>query len=89
MSYRKNWIVITVVILGLAMFIPVAQAQRQDVEFIICGTSTSNVVHSTPELGITSFDGKYIVQSTHENKLFDNWTGHSVGIFKRLDSKAS
>ena len=34
MFYRRNWIAMTVVILGLAMFIPVAQAERQEFESI-------------------------------------------------------
>jgi hypothetical protein len=33
MSYRRNWIAITVVILAWVVFIPVAQAQRHDAEF--------------------------------------------------------
>jgi hypothetical protein len=32
MFYRRNWIIVTIVILGLAMFVPVAQAQRQEFE---------------------------------------------------------
>ena len=33
MSYRRNRIAVTVAILGLVIFIPIAQAQRQDAEF--------------------------------------------------------
>ena len=33
MSIRRNWIAITVVIITLVMFIPVARAQQQDVDF--------------------------------------------------------
>jgi hypothetical protein len=83
MSYRRNWIAVTVVILGLVMFIPVAQAQRQDFETRQCNVSTYNAVHSSPELGISSYDQKGIMQSTHESKLFDNWNLHLVGVMKR------
>ena len=34
MFYRRNWIVGIVVVLGLVMFVPVAQAQRQIIEGI-------------------------------------------------------
>jgi hypothetical protein len=34
MSYRRNWISITLVIITLVIFIPVARPQQQDVEFI-------------------------------------------------------
>ena len=83
MFHRRNWIAVTVVILGLVMFIPVAQAQRQDFETRQCSVAIYNVVHFTPELGISSYDQKGIMQSTHESKLFDNWNLHLVGVMKR------
>jgi hypothetical protein len=89
MFHRRNWIAVTVAILGLVMFIPVAQAQRQDFECRQCNVSTYNAVHSTPELGISSYDQKGIMQSTHESKLFDNWTLHLVAVQKRVGSKFS
>jgi len=89
MFYRRNWIAMTVVILGLAMFIPVAQAERQDYEGITCSATTYNMVHSSPEVAINSYDAKGIRQSTHESKLFDNWTLHLVTVQKRVGSKTS
>ena len=89
MFHRRNWIAVTVVILGLVMFIPVAQAQRQDFECRQCSVAIYNVVHFTPELGISSYDQKGIMQSTHESKLFDNWTLHLVTVQKRVGSKMS
>ena len=58
MFYRRNWIAMTVVILGLVMFVPVAQAERQDFECIMCTAETVNIVHSSPEVGIASSDAK-------------------------------
>ena len=89
MSYRRSWIAVTIVILGLVMFIAVAQAQRQEFETRQCNVSTYNAVHSSPELGISSYDQKGIMQSTHESKLFDNWTLHLVAVQKRVGSKFS
>jgi hypothetical protein len=89
MFHHRDWIAVTVVILGLVMFIPLAQAQRQDFETRQCNIQIYNVVHFAPELGISSYDQKGIVQSTHESKLFDNWTLHLVAVQKRLDGKIS
>jgi hypothetical protein len=89
MFYRRNWITMTVVILGLAMFIPVAQAQRQELEIVVCCASTLNVAHFSPEVAIMTSDVKSITRSTHENKLFDNWTGHAVGVVEMVGGKWS
>lgn len=89
MSYQRSWIAVTVVILGLVMFIPVAQAERKEFETRQCSAAIFNVVHFAPELGIASYDQKGILQSTHESKLFDNWTLHLVAVRKRLDGKMS
>jgi len=89
MFHRKNWIAVTIVILGLAMFVPLAEAQRQEHEIIMCYAQTYNVLHSSPEVAITGFEGKGIIQSTHSNRLFDNFTYHFVGASKMLDGKSS
>jgi hypothetical protein len=89
MSHRRNWITVIIVILGFVMFISVAQAQRQDFETRQCAVSTFNVVHFAPEVGISSYDQKGILQSTHESKLFDNWSFHLVAVQKRVGGKTS
>ncbi len=89
MFHHRYWITLTIVIFGLAMFVPVAQAQRQDFETRQCNVQIFNPVHSTPELGFASYDQKGILQSTHESKLFDNWTLHLVAVVKRVGDKAS
>jgi hypothetical protein len=89
MFYRRNWIAVTVVILGLFMFVPFAQAERQEFEYISCTANTNNVVHRSPEIVILSYDGKGIVRSTHESKLFDNWTANAVGVVKMMGGKWS
>ncbi len=91
MSYRRkrNWVVIAAVILGLVMFVSVAQAQRQDFETLGCYAATYGVVHSSPEVVIRSVDAKGIMQSTHEGKFLENWTMHTVYILKVVGGKAS
>jgi hypothetical protein len=88
MSYRRSWILVTVVILGSLMFIPVAQAQRQDFEAIQCNVATINRIDGSPEFGIASLEQKGIIQSTHDSKLFDNWTRDGVLVVKRIDGRA-
>jgi hypothetical protein len=90
MLYRRIWIAVIVVILGLVMFIQVAQAQRQEWEGVFCSAQTQSAVHlSLGEIYIGSFDQKGIFQSTHEKKLFDNWTAHAVGVGKWEGGKTS
>ncbi len=89
MYHHRCWIALTIVILGLAMFVPVAQGQRQEFESIQCNALTFNVVHFSPEIAIMGDDQKGIIQSTHESKLFDNWTLHLVGVQKKVDGKWS
>jgi hypothetical protein len=84
MSHRRNWIAVIVVILGLVMFVPAAQAQRQEVDKVACGSSTYNVVHFSPEAAIYSLDAKGISRSLIENKLLDNWTWHAVAVVKGM-----
>jgi hypothetical protein len=87
MSYRRSWIPVTALILGSLMFIPVAQAQRQDFEAVQCNVATLNFVQSSPELAIYSLEQKGIIQSTHVSKLLDNWTRHGILVIKRIDDK--
>jgi hypothetical protein len=89
MFHYRDWISVSVVILGFAIFIPVAHAQRQDFKSNQCSTNTFSVVHFTPELRILSYDQKSTMQSTHESKLFDNWTKHSVYVLKLIDGRMS
>ena len=86
MSYRRNWIVVTVVILGLLMFIPVAQAEREEIESINCYSNTFTTVQGTPgEIFVGSFEGKGInrVSSTPSRDL----SAHHVGVIKGQGGK--
>jgi hypothetical protein len=89
MSYRRSWITLTIVILGLATFIPVAQAQRQDFETLGYYAATNSIVHSSPEVVIMSTDAKGIMQSTHDGKFLENWSLHTVYVVKVVEGKAS
>jgi len=87
MYNRRIWIAVTVVTFGNFMFMPVAQAQRQEFEAISCNVATENMVHSSSDVSFSAFDQKGITQSTHASKLFDNWTRHSVFVFKKISDE--
>jgi hypothetical protein len=89
MSNRRRWIAVTIVILSSIMFTSVAQAQRQDFESRQCSNQVFTVVHASPEVSVVGVDQKSIIQSTHESRLFDNWTVHLVGVNKMIDGKWS
>ena len=48
MFNRRNLIAMTVVIIGLVMFVPIAQAERQEFEGISCDSSTVTPVQASP-----------------------------------------
>ena len=72
----------------LVLFIQVAQAQRS-YDITECYSFTSHTTLSeVPDLIIVGFDGKGIVRSNVENKVFDNFTLHCAGIRRITDGKA-
>jgi len=74
------------VVIGLFIFIPFAQAQTPfDITECLAGNST--VVFDSKEIRIGSTEGKGIIFSHHENKVFDNCTFHVVSIAKVVDGK--
>lgn len=74
------------VVVSLFIFIPVAEAQTPfDVTECVSGTAT--IVFQSKEITITGIEGKGIIFSHHENKVFDNCTFHVVAIAKTMDGK--
>jgi hypothetical protein len=84
-SIKKLGMLIAVVI-GLVIFAPNARAETAfDVTECLAGTST--LVYESKEIRIGSTEGKGIIFSHHENKVFDNCTFHVVSIAKVVDGK--
>jgi hypothetical protein len=88
MFYTRNRIAVAGVILTLAMFIQVAQAETP-FDFNYCGTSTTIMISESKELSVFGLNGKGTVFSNHENKIFDNFTYQFVGVVKVVDGKRS
>ena len=74
------------IILGLFVFISVAQAQTP-FDVTECGAGQSTMVYQSNEITISGVEGKGIFFSHHENKVFDNFTFQVVAIVKVVDGK--
>ena len=86
MSYQRNWIAMAVVIFGLVMIVPVAQAEREEIEGIGCHSNTVTTVQGTPgEIFVGSFEAKGInrITSTPSRDL----SYHMVGVIKGQGGK--
>jgi hypothetical protein len=88
MFHRSNWITVTVVILGLAIFISFAQAQ-QPIDMMSCGDGTYTTIVSSQELTIMGYEAKGINLDNLPSKAFDNMTFHGVGVLKIEKGKMS
>ena len=75
MMLIRRWRKGVVILFGLFLFIPVAQAE-QPFDFTRCVSATVTTLSATEELTVTSADAKGIVISNLENKVFDNMTTH-------------
>ncbi len=86
MNCIKMFRMAILVVIGLFIFIPVAQGQTP-FDFTECLAGTSTTVYESKEIRIGSTEGKGIIFSHHENKVFDNCTFHVVSIAKVVDGK--
>jgi hypothetical protein len=81
MFHHKNWTALTAVIFGLAISIPVAQAQ-QPIDMTSCGDATVTTIVAGEDLTIMGIEGKGINLDNLSSKAFDNMTYHTVGLMK-------
>jgi hypothetical protein len=63
----------------LIMFVPVAKAETP-FDITNCITGPATVLSSNKELTVISVELKGIIMSNHENKIFDNFISHFLGI---------
>ena len=68
-------------VIGLVIFASVAQAQTP-FDFTECSSGPVTVVYQSKEVTITGTEGKGVIFSHHENKIFDNFTCQVVAIAK-------
>jgi len=86
MSTRNSWKMGIVIVVSFVILIPFAQAQTP-FDITECFSGTSIVVFQSKEITIVGSEGKGILLSHHENKVFDNCTFHVVVIAKIVDGK--
>lgn len=86
MDSKKVWKMGIAIILGLFTFIPIAQSQTP-FDFTECYAGNVTVVFQSKEITIAGSEGKGILISHHENKVFHNCTFHAVVIAKTVDGK--
>jgi hypothetical protein len=81
MFNRRNLIAMTVMIIGLFMFVPIAQAERQEFEGIACYSNTHTPIQASPgDIYIGGFEGKGIFRSI--SKPYFESTFHHTGVLK-------
>jgi hypothetical protein len=70
----------------LSIFVSVAQAE-QPFDITHCNTGPAILLSSSNELTILGVDLKGIIMSNHENKVFDNFISHFVGVVRIMDGQ--
>jgi hypothetical protein len=76
---RTLSILSSITIIFFVIFIPAAQAETP-FDFTQCLTGPVTVLSSSEELVILSVELKGIIMSNHENKVFDNFISHFLGV---------
>jgi len=84
MNSNSRWKVGMVVILGFFIFVPFGQAQTP-IDFTECVSGNMSVVYQSKEITIAGSEGKGILISHHENKVFDNFTFQVIVIAKSIE----
>jgi hypothetical protein len=87
MNLKEAWKMVAIIVLSLVVSISVAQAQ-QSYDITECYSFTTHTrLSEAPDPAFVGFDGKGIVRSNVENKVFDNFTLHCAGIRSVVDGK--
>ena len=77
------------VLIGIFLFFnffALAQAQTP-FDFTLCVTGPTTMLSSSQELLIVSVELKGIIMSNHENKVFDNFAYHFLGLSRIMDGQ--
>jgi len=82
----KKLVTVMGILFSLIVCIRLAQAQTP-IDFTECASGTATIVFQSKEITITGIEGKGIIFSHHENKVFDNCTFHVMAIAKTVDGK--
>ncbi len=87
MAMRKLDVKLYIIIgtFSLFFFTPIVQAQTP-FDVTECGGGPVTIVFQSPEVTVSGLEGKGIIFSNHENKLFNNFTFQVVQIARVIGS---
>jgi hypothetical protein len=86
MNSIKELVTVMGFLFGLIVCIPFAQAQTP-FDITECGAGPVTVVYQSNDITVSGLEGKGIIFSHHENKVFDNCTFQVVQIARIIDGK--
>jgi hypothetical protein len=86
MNSIKELVTVMGFLFGLIVCIPFAQAQTP-FDITECGAGPVTVVYQSNDITISGLEGKGIIFSHHENKVFDNCTFQVVQIARIVEGK--
>ena len=86
MNSIKELVTVMGFLFSLIVCIPFAQAQTP-FDITECGAGPVTVVYQSNDITVSGLEGKGIIFSHHENKVFDNCTFQVVQIARIIDGK--
>jgi hypothetical protein len=73
---------IVIILLCLALFIPVANAEEKPMNILSCRSGTTTMLTASKELVLFAFELKGIDQDLNEDKVHENYTHMCVGTIR-------
>jgi hypothetical protein len=86
MNSIKELVTVMGFLFSLIVCIPFAQAQTP-FDITECGAGPVTVVYQSNDITVSGLEGKGIIFTHHENKVFDNCTFQVVQIARIIDGK--
>jgi len=73
---------ISISLIGLVMFLQVADAEEKTIDITSCRSGTINMLTASKDLTVYGIELKGITRSNHENKFGDNFTDKCIGVIR-------
>jgi hypothetical protein len=75
-----------VVLVGLALLVPAAQAEKKSLDIISCRSGTATLLSASTEATVLYVDAKGITVNSND-KIFQNQTGRCIGVISIINGK--
>lgn len=79
--------IILICVLGLMLFIPVANAEEKPINIVSCRSGTTMMLTADKELVIFGFELKGIDQDLKPDKIFENYTHSCMGTIQIMNGE--